>query len=459
MVIDDSHLTKIFDEIVLSHGTPMFVGGFVRDKVMGLTPKDIDIEVYNLTYDELNEVLKKFGDTDLVGKSFGIIKLGPYDFSLPRRDSKTGPTHKSFNIHIDEMMSIEQACSRRDFTINSMAMTVFGEIIDYFGGQNDISSKILRPTSSAFWEDSLRLLRGFQFAARFGFSSSYKLKGPLDIQIVGELNELPKSRIYEEFKKWALKGTHFIESLQYLIDTMNNYFPNIHSIHMLPQDPEWHPEGDVLVHTGHVLNHMALIIRRENLSEDDSFDLMMAALCHDFGKATTTEIINGRYRAYGHEKAGVDLSIDFLQFIGAPNHTLKKVPVLVGNHMAFRQHLSDKAIRKLASRLSPVSTIRELAYLIEADQCGRPPLPKIISESLQEGLKSASKLNVLDGRQAPLVSGQDLMEIGFKQSKKMGEILKWAYQKQLDGIFNNKEQAMEEIRNEWCNTKNVSVQT
>lgn len=161
-------LTKIFNTIQENNGRAYLVGGFVRDWVMSNgksleeeSYKDIDIEVFGLSYEKLEQILSKFGKVDLVGKSFGVLKLTTfsgvdYDFNLPRRDSKNGIGHKGFDVVVDHTLSIEEAASRRDFTINSMSIDIDGNLIDPFNGKEAIKYGLLIPTSKAFSEDSLR---------------------------------------------------------------------------------------------------------------------------------------------------------------------------------------------------------------------------------------------------------------------------------------------------------------
>lgn len=155
-------------------GRPRLVGGGVRDWLLGLTSEDFDIEVGGIDFEKLQRALAPFGATDVVGRSFGVIKVRGatsgvvYDFSLPRRESKTGAGHRGFAVAPDPLLSDAEAAARRDFTINAIAYDPFsGEVIDPHGGRADLQAKLLRHTSAAFVEDPLRVLRAFQFAARF----------------------------------------------------------------------------------------------------------------------------------------------------------------------------------------------------------------------------------------------------------------------------------------------------
>src|SRR4026208_1656825 len=153
-------------------GRALLVGGCVRDELMGIPPKDWDLEVYQLDAAHLREVLDQFGSVNVVGEAFTVYKLGhERDVSIPRRERKAGRGHKAFVIEGDPAMDIEEATRRRDFTINAILQDpLTGELIDPFGGRQDIDACVLRAVSAeTFVEDSLRVLRAAQFAARFEF--------------------------------------------------------------------------------------------------------------------------------------------------------------------------------------------------------------------------------------------------------------------------------------------------
>src|SRR3954471_12286958 len=158
-------------------GLPLLVGGGVRDWLLGLEPKDFDVEIAGVDFETLQRALAPFGATDVIGRSFGVIKVrsaatgAEYDFSLPRRESKTGAGHRGFAVAPDPSLSDAEAAARRDFTVNAIACDPFScELIDPHGGQRDLAARVLRHTSAAFTEDPLRVLRAMQLAARFEFS-------------------------------------------------------------------------------------------------------------------------------------------------------------------------------------------------------------------------------------------------------------------------------------------------
>src|SRR5580658_8348487 len=186
----------------------LVVGGAVRDALLGLEQKDFDIEVYGISYDRLADFLSRYGRVDLVGKSFGVVKLAGFDFSIPRRENKIGPHHRGFLTTFDESITPQEAASRRDFTINAIAYDpIRGEALDFFGGREDLRNRVLRATSAAFSEDPLRVLRGMQFACRFDLTvdpaTAEMCRALAGNYCAGEYATLARERIAEEFMKWT----------------------------------------------------------------------------------------------------------------------------------------------------------------------------------------------------------------------------------------------------------------
>ncbi|HEU5131124.1 MAG TPA: hypothetical protein VFT26_03435, partial [Pyrinomonadaceae bacterium] len=286
-------------------GRALLVGGCVRDALMGVQPKDWDLEVYNLDPARLREILDQFGPVNIVGEAFTVYKLGHHlDVSIPRRERKAGRGHKAFVIEGDPAMSIAEATRRRDFTINAILQDpLSGELIDPFDGQRDIDRHILRAVSKdTFAEDSLRVLRAAQFASRFEFDID-----PETVELCRsiDLSDLPAERIWGEMEKLLLRSSRPSVGLDWLrrLGAIEKLFPEIQSLIGVPQDPEWHPEGDVFVHTQLVIDQARGFI--EDLSYPRQVTVMLAALAHDFGKPATTEFLEGRWRSRGHEEAGV----------------------------------------------------------------------------------------------------------------------------------------------------------
>ena len=439
------------------------VGGSVRDALLGLEPKDIDIEVYRISYDELAAFLATRGRVDLVGKSFGVVKFtesGVYpsdtcDFSVPRRDSKTGPGHRDFNAHFDASITPREAASRRDFTINAMSFDpLTGEIWDFFGGQVDLNNSVLKATSDAFSEDPLRVLRGMQFACRFNLTVD-AATAAMSRSIASEYSTLARERVAEEFMKWAVKSPYPGRIAEYLQSTgWIVHFPEIQNLFGVPQDPEWHPEGDVGIHTMHVLNQAARVAEREALTPDDRAVLLFAALAHDFAKPPTTELREreGRVRwtSWGHEPAGGPMARTFLERIGVKSAIVDKVVKLVESHLAHHsigREVTPRAVRRLAMRLAPAS-IAQLVRLIEADASGRPPLEPGIPPAAQR-LLAAAESEAVDARpQPPLILGRHVLPyFNDRPGVHIGEVTAAAYEAQADGAFSTEAEALRWLDN------------
>ena len=412
----------------------LIVGGFARDAMLGIDSKDIDIEVYGLTLEQIQFLLEKaFFKVDAVGRAFGVLKINnEIDVSVPRRDNKVGVGHKGFAVEQDPLMGTMEAAQRRDFTINSMAINRDGWLVDPFDGMRDLTLGILRHTSDAFVEDPLRAMRAFQFSARFGFDIDPEtLK--LCQDMAPQKADLPKERIWEEWKKWALKGNHAAIGL-HMLEAMGWADPEIQALVDVPQDPEWHPEGDVFIHTGHVVQAAADVANREQLDDHDRLVLMLAALTHDFGKPAVTEKIDGRWRSKGHCEGGVAPARDFLERIGAPQSIIVEVLPLIAEHLVHAgiKDPSPRAIRRLANRIAP-ATIEALGRLVEADHSGRPPLPK--GNPFQPWVDKAAELNVFSAKPEAILLGRHLIALGVEPGKAMGVLLTRAFEAQLDGEF------------------------
>ena len=443
-------LDRIVRDLNAAGFRPLIVGGAVRDALLGLEPKDIDIEVYGITYDRLAEFLGRYGRVDLVGKSFGVVKLDGHDFSVPRRDSKIGLGHRDFLSTFDPAITPREAASRRDFTINAMAYDPAShEILDFIGGRQDLENRILRATGAAFSEDPLRVLRGMQFACRFRLTLDSKTAA-MSRSIANEFAIIAKERIAEEFMKWATKAGHPGRIGEYLTQTgWMVHFPEIERIFGVPQDPEWHPEGDVGIHTMHVTDEAARIAHRDRCEGDDRAVLLFAALTHDFAKADTTELRerDGRLRwtAWGHEAASGPLARRFLNRIGIKSAIVDQVAPLVENHLAHSSiglDVTPRAVRRLAVRLAPAS-ITQLIRLIEADASGRPPGPKGLPDSAARIRDMAAAQLVAEKPQAPLIQGRHVLPyFGDQPGKHIGEVTRAAYEAQSDNAFSNEQEAL-----------------
>jgi tRNA nucleotidyltransferase (CCA-adding enzyme) len=431
-------------------GRPRLVGGGVRDWLLGLAPKDFDVEVAGVDFETLHRALVNFGATDVVGRSFGVIKVrsatggSEYDFSLPRRESKTGAGHRGFAVAPDPALSDAEAAARRDFTVNAIALDPFtGEIIDPHGGQRDLQDRVLRHTSAAFVDDPLRVLRAFQLAGRFGFNLAPETAA-LCRSIADTFAELPLERVWGEWAKWATKSAKPSRGLAVLEATgWLRHFPEIAALRGTPQEPEWHPEGDVFTHTQHCLDALTSLAAWQTSPPLRQQLLTFAVLAHDFGKPATTSRAERRgvmrWVSPGHEAAGAPLAENFLRRLGAPLELDAPVRALVAHHLAHHHghqgDFSDTQVRRLARKLAP-ATIDDLAIVMTADSLGRPPLG---SENILELIAQLSaKANVLalgDAAPRPLVLGRHLIALGRTPGPDFKPTLDAAFEAQLDGAF------------------------
>ncbi len=446
-------LQTILESIENAGGTILFIGGFVRDLLLGEQSKDIDIEVYKLDAKSLIETLEPFGRVEQVGASFAVIKLSTqtqdYDFALPRRENKTSQGYKGFTIEADPNMTPKEAASRRDFSINAIAVNRSGKILDYYGGQEDLKNKRLKHVSTKFAEDPLRVLRAFQFAARFNFSLDPET-AKLAQSLKNEYSSLSQERIWTEWQKWAAKATKPSQGLNVLLETgWLEFYPELSVLLGIPQEPQWHPEGDVWTHTKYVLDEAAAIATRENLNEENRVILLFAALCHDLGKATTTIKEDNCWKSPRHAEEGVPLSESLLKKIHAPQSIIQHVKPLVKDHMNHLNQQSPKSIRRLAIRLEP-SNINMLTLLIEADASGRPPLKKGLPESAKKMLELAESLELKHESPKPILLGRHLIDLAkdqalpehyLKGGPHFSELLEQVFQKQLDGDVKSLEEA------------------
>ncbi len=431
----------------------------MRDWLRGEAAKDFDIEVYGLDYEKMGRALAAFGPTDVVGRSFGVLKVRiegvEYDFALPRRESKTGAGHRGFAVAPDPELTEAEAAARRDFTINAMAYDPLEErLLDFFGGQDDLKKKILRHTSPAFVEDPLRVLRAFQFAARFEFSLAPETIA-LCRSIAGTYAELPVERVWGEWDKWATKATKPSLGLLVLKQTgWLKHFPEIAALDGTPQEPEWHPEGDVFVHTGCCLDALVKLDSWRDGTLETRRLLSLAVLAHDFGKPSTTKQAERRGKlrwvSPEHEPAGGPLSDTFLHRIGAPLALVAHVHPLVVNHLLHHDgpaEYRDTTVRRLARKIEP-ATLDELMAVMRADHLGRPPLISAETEKRLGFLRlAAQRLTLEHAAPKPIVQGRHLIALGRSPGPQFKPALDAAFESQLDGAFSDEAGGIEWMRN------------
>lgn len=434
-------IEKRIAELVRAEGGRVFyVGGFVRDRLAGRDNKDTDIEVHGITPEQLYAILGKVGEPLSFGRSFGVFSLRgvDIDIAMPRRETAIGRGHKDFEIEIDPFIGTYNAARRRDFTINALMEDVLtGEIVDHFGGARDLRAGIIRHIDpETFIEDPLRVLRGAQFAARFGFTIA-----PETIELCRgiDLSTLSRERIEEELRKALLKADKpsiFFEALREM-DQLDVWFPELGQLIGLEQDPVYHPEGDVWVHTMEVIDRAAGV--RDKTS--DPFAFMLLALSHDIGKIITTEFVKGRIHAYEHEIKGMPLVEQFVRRITNENRVIDYVMNMVPLHMRPNMVASSRPAVKSTNKMFDAAVAPEdLIYFAMAD---KPVVSGDVSftgdsEFLFERLRI-----YYETMDKPYVMGRDLIEAGLEPGEYFTELLKYAHKLRLAGV--PKEEAIKQV--------------
>ncbi len=460
-----SSLMHLFN-VLPATATPLMVGGCVRDWLLGSDINDFDVEIFNISFTYLHKILSKHGRTNAVGKSFGVIKWTPrkgetYDIAIPRKEKKTGIGHRGFEVTHDPQLSPESAAARRDFTINAIMYDPKKQVIlDPYHGQKDLKNRKLKHTSNAFSEDPLRVLRGMQFAARFDMSGDDETL-ELCRSIQDHFKELPRERIWHEWYKWSTQSRKPSKGLQFLKGSgWLKHFIELSALINTPQDPEWHPEGDVWNHTLHCCDALANQPDWLDGAPLDRAVWMFAILLHDIGKSRTTEKVmkHGRMRVVspGHDKIGANLADDFFDRIQAPKVITERVRPLIMEHMIHISSVSDRMVRRLAKRLEP-ETIPSLCLIMTADALGRPPKEPKIPESIQALREKAQELEVLSQAPQPILKGGDLIALGMKPGKQIGILLKQIYDLQLEGTIQTRPQAFDWVRSKLETTDSTTL--
>ena len=431
-------------------GRALFVGGWVRDRLLGRDSKDIDLEIYGIEADRLLALLGEIDTVNTVGESFTVYKVGPVDVALPRTESKSGRGHRGFVVTGDPHLPVAEAARRRDFTINAIAWDpLHDEYLDPYDGRADLERRLLRVVDPAtFGDDSLRVLRGLQFAARFELRVDEATK-----QICRDtaLDDLPAERIWGEIEKLLLEAARPSRGFELALElgVVDRLFPELKALVGCEQEPEWHPEGDVWVHTLLVVDQART--RIDDLERPQQVAMMLGAVCHDLGKPATTAFIDGRIRSRNHEEAGVEPTHAFLDRLNV--HTMNGYDVrhqvvgLVAQHLKpgmwhkSTSEVGDGAFRRLAKKVD----LELLARLAKSDCLGRQP-GSFDCSAMDWFLERARALGVEHGPLPPLLLGRHLLQLGLAPGPEIGKILKAIYERQLDGHVTTVEEATDAAR-------------
>jgi tRNA nucleotidyltransferase (CCA-adding enzyme) len=454
-------LARLLDDVRTAGGRPYVVGGAVRDALLGLQieEQDYDVEVFSLGANELEAALARTGRVDAVGQSFRVFKLsgvegvvGAVDVSLPRRDSKVGPGHRGIAVAEDPHLSIEEAARRRDFTMNALLWDpTTGELLDPWDGERDIERRLLRAVDArTFGEDPLRALRALQFAARFELEVD---PATAELCAAMPLEELPAERVFGEIEKLLLRARRPSQGFALMKEwgMLPALVPELLPLEATPQDPGWHPEGDVWGHTLQVLDEAAALVTDLAGDRPRALAVMLGSLCHDLGKPATTAVEDGRIRSRGHEEAGLPPTTALLERWNV--HTLLGYDVraqtlaLVAHHLKpgqlydDRDRVSDGAIRRLARKVEPDLLDR----VARADCLGRRPgsFEPVAMDWFRERVQ---QLEVEVRPPEPILRGRDVLALGVQPGPEVGRVVRAVYERQLDGMVTTLEEARAEAR-------------
>ncbi len=431
-------------------GRALIVGGWVRDQLLGLPEStNVDLEVFGLPGDRLRALLETFGRVESVGESFQVYKIGSLDVSLPRRDSKAGRGHRGFVVSGDPDMSITEAARRRDFTVNAISFDpLTGEYFDPFNGRRDLEQRLLRVVDpQTFGDDSLRVLRGVQFVARFALTLE-ESTATICRQI--PLDDLPSERVWAEFEKLLFAPKPSIGfTIAMDLGVVSKLFPELQALAGCPQEREWHPEGDVWVHNLQVIDRART--RIDDLPRPQQLAVMLGAVCHDLGKPATTKFMDGRIRSLDHEEQGVapaNVLLDRLNVNSIDGYDVRKQVLGItaqhlkpGSWFKVRDEVGDGAFRRLAHKVD----LELLARVAKSDCEGRQP-GQFDCTAMDWFLERARALGVQNRPPAPILLGRHLLELGIKPGPRVGEILKTIYEQQMDGKVTNVDEAIAAAR-------------
>ena len=400
------------------------VGGAVRDLVLGRLVVDIDIEVVAPALADLERCYADMVPRGAVGSDRQVIRIRTAAYTV--------------DITVATDAEVHTAAAGRDLTINALAILPDGTLVDPHGGLADLQHGVLRHIGTAFADDPLRVLRLMRFAGQLNFRVAPETLAHA-LAVVDRITQIPIERIWHEWRLFAL-APHPWAGLMVLHATgWLRHYPMLSALMGCAQDFVHHPEGDVWIHTLYVCE--GAVARRGDLDSEKVLILSLAAICHDLGKPTTSYVENGRILCPTHAAAGVPFTIDFLRLIGAPDKYVAPVCALVREHMAANDGpASPRFVRRLAHRLAPAD-MDLWARLVAADSSGRPPLP--FKEPGAPFIALAAALGAIKQPVAPLLNGNDVLALGIAAGPRVKELLRIAYDAQLDGVYETRADALQ----------------
>ncbi len=430
------------------HGYKAYlVGGCVRDLLLGREPADYDVTT-DATPDQ---VMRIFPDTYAVGAQFGVV-LVPLPKSLVSKDENDAVEVATFRSdigysdgrHPDQVRFSEdprEDVERRDFTINGLLLDpVTNQVLDFVGGRNDLEAAIIRTIGDPqrrFAEDKLRMLRAVRFAARFGYTIELETFRAIQ-QLAPQINQVSRERVREELNKMLTEG-HARQAFLLLDETglLHEVLPEIEAMKGVEQPPQFHPEGDVFVHT---------LLLLDKLPHPSPITLAWGALLHDVGKPATFRVAPDRIRFDGHVDVGVRMAEDICHRLRFSNEDTDQILALVDNHMRFAHVQQMKE-----------STFKRFVRMPRFDE--HLQLHRLDCESSHGDLtsynftrqKMADHATGSDQRPAPLISGDDLIAAGYPPGPRFKKILSAAEDGQLEGRLHSREEALAFVRSEFPN--------
>jgi tRNA nucleotidyltransferase (CCA-adding enzyme) len=475
----------LVNRVAQAGGKALLVGGAVIDVAEGREPKDWDLEVFGLDFAQL-ETLFADHDPKTVGQSFGVLKLAvdglDVDINVPRTDNKVGVGHTGFEVELDPTMTVAEAALRRDFTINAMALDLAtNELHDPFGGLDDLDAGVLRVTDpTLFVEDPLRALRAMQLLAR-----KAKTVDPATMMLirgmVDSFPELAKERVHEEFRKLLLKADRPSVGFEFLRESgWIKTFTELEALIGCPQRPEWHPEGDVWVHSLLAADAMAEV--RHLVPEHQREAFAFAVPLHDIGKPSTTitpEMMEARdprvkvaaenagrpvedmlLTAHGHDQAGMDPAESLLRRMTNSVKLIKLVRGIVGMHMQPWNLRSGNAKKGGYARLhrkmqAAGGDLELIGRMCQCDSCATGAdwktrslasgSPNWEHESSNRVFDFVEEFAKDDSATEPLVLGRDLIGAGMKPGPEFGKLLKLALDIQDGDATLTKEEILTQV--------------
>ncbi|WP_338687474.1 CCA tRNA nucleotidyltransferase [Haloferula helveola] len=414
--------------------TAYFAGGCVRDRLLGREPKDYDIA----TSATPRQILELFPGSNEVGAHFGVIIVRHHGFHTEiatfRTDGSYGDGRRPDSV---EFSTPEEDARRRDFTINGLFEDPpSGEIIDYVGGRSDLQAKTLRAIGEAadrFEEDALRLLRAIRFATTLDFDIEPTTWQAIVLHAEG-LRRISPERIRDEFSRLIVAPKR-ARGLELLVDSglAKVFFPEVLDLIGCDQPPEWHPEGDVYIHTRIML---------DLLPDDAPLELCLSVLLHDIAKPPTRTFDEGadRIRFNGHDALGARMAHDILRRLKYPNQVIEDVEFMVSRHMQFmnvQQMRTAKLKRFMAAPTFPLEL-----ELHRVDCASSNGFTDNLEFLIEKGEEFASEPLV----PPPLVNGRDLIDLGLKPGPRFKELLEAAQTEQLEGRLTTREAALDWLR-------------